>query len=443
MLNNHFFNKKKNRVICIFLLTCFLCGCSFSDNTKPIERQIEDLSQIDEIASSDSAGVNGTNDASDTQEESLDSWDGDSQYTEREADPDERKGIDFDDLRIYSESELSYITAKLVGQYGYEQLNAQDKTVYKQIYLALSEMTNGAKIDCTDENTVKRVFDCVCMDHPELFWIYGYTYTKYVLGDSIVGFGFWGNYICDEKTRIQKQEAIDSYVSECLANAPSGDDYEKIKYVYEYIIRNTDYDLAADDNQNICSVFIGRKSVCQGYAKALQYILNLMGIRCSLVTGTTDAGEPHAWNFVYSDGSYYYIDVTWGDASYQNENGDIGRVPDINYDYLCVPSSDIEKTHFANSPVSLPYCSAMADNYYVRENAFFTYLNEEQLHSLFDKKINDGSAFVTIKCSDSSVYNSIKQYLINEQNIFNFYQPESGKVSYWEQEDSLLISFWL
>lgn len=51
-------------------------------------------------------------------------------------------------------------------------------------------------------------------------------------------------------------------VSECLSGiSENASDYEKILYDYEYIVNQVDYDDAAEDNQNICSVFIG-KSQC-------------------------------------------------------------------------------------------------------------------------------------------------------------------------------------
>ena len=75
-------------------------------------------------------------------------------------------------------------------------------------------------------------------------------------------------------------------VSECLSGiSENASDYEKILYDYEYIVNQVDYDDAAEDNQNICSVFIGKKSVCAGYSKAMQYLMEKQGLFCTYVTG--------------------------------------------------------------------------------------------------------------------------------------------------------------
>ena len=88
---------------------------------------------------------------------------------------------------------------------------------------------------------------------------------------------------------------------------PSWGDYEKAKYVFEYLAGNVEYQMGTEQNQNIISVFLNKKTVCQGYANATQYLLTLLGIPAVVVTGTAE-GDTHAWNLVQLDGAYYFMD---------------------------------------------------------------------------------------------------------------------------------------
>ena len=53
-------------------------------------------------------------------------------------------------------------------------------------------------------------------------------------------------------------------------------------------------------------------TVCAGYARSLQYILNKLGIPCYYIYGTAN-GEYHAWNIVQLGGEWYNVDLTWCD----------------------------------------------------------------------------------------------------------------------------------
>ena len=65
-------------------------------------------------------------------------------------------------------------------------------------------------------------------------------------------------------------------------------------------------------NQNIISVFLNKKTVCQGYANATQYLLTLLGIPAVVVTGTAE-GDTHAWNLVQLDGCMLFMNIaTYG-----------------------------------------------------------------------------------------------------------------------------------
>lgn len=339
------------------------------------------------------------------------------------------------------------------GRYFFDRLDADRQCWYLDIYRILTGMEedgelSGEQIETLGEDGIDGVFQCVMNDHPELFYVKGYTYTLYSYGSKVARIGFAGTYTVDAAERERRQERIEAAAEECLSYLnPDASDYTKVKYVYDYVILNTDYDRQAADNQNICSVFLGRKSVCQGYAKAVQYLLDKLGIPCTLVNGKVHSGESHAWNLVMIDGEWYYVDATWGDASYQiTEGTDVinsASLPSINYDYLCVTTEQLLKTHEIDSILAMPECTSMDANYYVREGAYFTAYEEAGVRAFFERGYEEDRRDITLKCSEASVYNTFLEQLITEQKIFDFMNSPDGRVAYAEDPDKLSLTFWL
>lgn len=331
--------------------------------------------------------------------------------------------------------------------YAFGKLSEEEQEVYLEILGALVDFRENVRLSSCDKELISRVFQCVLNDHPEIFYVEGYSYTEYTLGNILKKITFTGSYRFGPEEVEEKQRQIDDYVNQCLAGMPEdADEYEKVKYVYEYLIHHTDYDAAAKDSQNICSVFLERKSVCQGYAKATQYLLNRAGVFATLVLGRVVGGEGHAWNLVRIDGAYYYVDTTWGDASYQAVGGGdypVEKIPTINYDYLCVTTEQMELTHTQENVVELPECTSMDANFYVREGVYFTEFDEEKIAKIFSDSYERGDTYVTLKCDGPDIYRKMQEMLIGQQEVFRYLNCPDKAVSYVENEKQYSLSFWL
>ncbi len=342
------------------------------------------------------------------------------------------------------------------GAYDYFGLSESEQLWYRDMADAMGKLSDKIKLSeegilaGLDETAVDRIFQAVLNDHPELFYVEGYNYTKYTRAEKTVAIEFTGTYSMDRDAVLERRREIETEVSRILAGAPGGEcDYDKIKYVYERLILDTEYDMDSADNQNIYSVFVGHASVCQGYAKAFQYLMNRMGVECALVQGKVrETGEGHAWNLVKADGDFYYVDATWGDISYQSDGQPTGgaheALPDISYDYLCITTEQLLRTHILANASEMPQCTADRDNYYVREGALFTDYDVEQLRQLVERRLEEGRFDIALRCADEQCYAVMCEALLERREIFD-YLTGSGINSfvYSNNDQQLTLTFFM
>ena len=343
-----------------------------------------------------------------------------------------------------TDERIGQIRAENTGNYYYDSLAEDEQILYAELYHIMTTLTTDVYVSAKDADRMEKVQNCVMNDHPEIFYISGYYTTRYTLGEETVGFSFTGRYLYDAAEIERRKALIESYISACVSGIdPYADDYAKVRYVYDYVITRTSYNLSANDNQNICSVMIGGESVCQGYAKAAQMLLNRLGVKTTLVTGTVQTENmngPHAWNLVFADGNWYYLDVTWGDASFRNgDNVSEG----INYDYLLTTTADISRTHTIGSVAPMPVCDHIDDNYYVREGAYFTEPSLNAFEDLVARRRAEGSPIATFKCANEDVYNQMMAELIDNSRIFDYiYKAPGESLSFTRSPSNLSFTVW-
>ncbi len=130
-----------------------------------------------------------------------------------------------------------------------------------------------------------------------------------------------GNQYATDSTKIAAaKKAFDN--ARNIASSATGSDADKLKTFKDKICEMVSYDTKAasggayGDSFQLTNVFDGDTStnvVCEGYAKAFQYLCELSDIECYTVTGNMAGGTgagPHMWNIVRLDGKSYVVDVT-------------------------------------------------------------------------------------------------------------------------------------
>ena len=229
----------------------------------------------------------------------------------------------------------------------YQMLTENQQSVYRQIYANAQDLTEKFAPEKTvSASDVKTAFEAVIGDHPELFWMEtGYS-SKYLANGQCVEIDLKYNSTANDLESAKQR--FDAAAQNLISGAASLDsDYEKEKYVHDALAAAVTYDLTADMNQSAYSALVNGKSVCAGYARAYQYLLQQLGIPCYYCTGYS--GGDHAWNIVKLDDGYYNVDVTWDDAD------------TLRYDYFNKTDADFASTHVRqNLSVYLPACNGSA-----------------------------------------------------------------------------------
>ena len=226
----------------------------------------------------------------------------------------------------------------------YHMLQGAERELYKQIY-ANAFSLNGRFKPCQEiySTQIGRVMEAVFNDHPVLFWVDTAYGCKYDPDGKIVEITLQFN-SASQKLE-QAQTTFDERAEDILNGARVlSSDYEKVKYVHDKLLGKVTYNKDAALNQSAYSALVNGQTVCAGYARAYQYLLQQLGIPCYYCTGYS--GADHAWNIVKLYGDYYNVDVTWDDTNPHT------------YNYFNRSDADLASTHVRKGlSVKLPACT--------------------------------------------------------------------------------------
>ncbi len=227
----------------------------------------------------------------------------------------------------------------------YAMLEPVLQQLYRQIYANAQKLnTSFTPVVEVNVSQVKTVFEAVYNDHPEMFWLEtGYS-CKY-LGNGkcvelVLKYNDTADYLEQAKEQFNQQAEV------VLSGARQQETvFDQEKYVHDALMEMVEYDEAAAMNQSAYSALVLGRSVCAGYARSFQYLMQQLGVPCYYCTGTS--GEDHAWNIIKLDQTYYNVDMTWDDTE------------PATYDYFNKSDQEFAGTHVRTSlSVYLPACGA-------------------------------------------------------------------------------------
>lgn len=296
---------------------------------------------------------------------------------------------------------------------GYQYNNLDGgQDYYIKIYNEIKERREPFSIFVKNRSQAIDAFKAVVEDHPEFIeYQGGYSYSYAVIIPGVLSLVKFSPKEELSKIELEKYTSRLEKAVNTVASAAEKEktDYEKIKYVHDYIVTNTDYEKNGSNGarcHNAYGCLVDKKAVCDGYAAAFKLIMNRIGIPCSNVDG-----GGHKWNYVVLGGEPYYVDVTWDDPVSVGEKN-IGIV----YRYFMVTTEDIELGHTIESEKP-PVCKSDIYDYYKMNGLYIESYDRDGFDRLLQNKLADGRA--EFKFSSEKQAKAAIQDLIEGGNIWN------------------------
>lgn len=318
-----------------------------------------------------------------------------------------------------------------------DQLKPEEQKIYDTIYYHLSKRDDSYGVEAKDKDTLFQLYEYVLADHPEIFWEDGssVSYTESTIGNQTT-FEIYANQQFSDDMVQTYEKQLNDITEPILKNVQQMDsDYEKVKYIYDYVIDHTTYQENSIHNQTILSVFLYQSSVCAGYAKSIQYLLQKAGIPCTyLWGGTTYSNEDHAWNMVSMDGDYYYLDAT---------NGDSEKQIDKRWRYSFFSMNSRQMLHLYKPIPDYIETNAVKDSYFYQNDALLEHPDLTHIQTLLSQEASQSSASLIFQCENQSVCEVINDQLQDGNTLFDMAKQEGISATSYQSYHQAETDTWL
>ena len=208
-------------------------------------------------------------------------------------------------LAILSDEELGdKITME---QYYYNHMNKAQQAAYHSILSGVKNLADEFQIPALEGEELYNVFFQMRLDHPEIFWVSSYKYRYYKDSPNLI---FIPEYLFDKKKICEHQKAMTARVEKLIRPAQKLSEWEKEKYVHDFICENIRYDkLKKSYSHEIIGPLGQGVGVCEGIAKAVKVLLDALGVWCVIaICGNNPETSEIRYDYFNLDDSQIFRD---------------------------------------------------------------------------------------------------------------------------------------
>ena len=192
-------------------------------------------------------------------------------------------------------------------QYYYNHMNKAQQAAYHSILSGVKNLADEFQIPALEGEELYNVFFQMRLDHPEIFWVSSYKYRYYKVYPNLI---FIPEYLFDKKKICEHQKAMTARVEKLIRPAQKLSEWEKEKYVHDFICENIRYDkLKKSYSHEIIGPLGQGVGVCEGIAKAVKVLLDALGVWCVIaICGNNPETSEIRYDYFNLDDSQIFRD---------------------------------------------------------------------------------------------------------------------------------------
>ena len=209
-------------------------------------------------------------------------------------------------------------------------------------------------------------------------------------------------YTMDAAARKDAREQMAAKTAAVLQEASAiADAFERELFLHDWLVDHCTYDeqetATPEAPYSAFGALVEGKAVCEGYSRAMQWLLRNSGLKCTLVLGTGKDDEAHMWNLVEVDGNWYHLDATWNDSD---------DLPIHNYFNVTTEEIGISHT-IGTENFGVDICSAEEANFYRRRHLYIDTYSRREIAAVIATQVQAGEQTVELRFAEGKYDNAI------------------------------------
>lgn len=123
--------------------------------------------------------------------------------------------------------------------YYYSKMNKVQQAAYHAMLQGVRGLEESFQVPKMEGEALYNIFFQMRLDHPEIFWATGFKYRYYQDSPNII---FLPEYLFEKNKIKEHQKAMISRVEKLARQAKGLSEWEKEKYIHDFICENVKYD---------------------------------------------------------------------------------------------------------------------------------------------------------------------------------------------------------